>query len=189
MARDISEFLPDVALIELREGERERVALARQLRAEASTYALPIIFLYQRDERAQRNAALNIGVDDYFALSTQPSEMQARLDALFWRTHAGRRAAPVVGEQHAEIDNFLLLLDAVRAEMEKGSDGAVALIEAAAREGEVQSRPERERVLAEAHGFLKLNLRRMDNIAFYGPMTLLVYLPNLEAAADFMFGR
>src|SRR5205085_2145565 len=41
----------------------------------------------------------------------------------------------------------------------------------------------RERSLVAAHGFLKLNLRRVDAVAFYGPATLLVYLPGADSSA------
>ncbi len=41
----------------------------------------------------------------------------------------------------------------------------------------------RRAALAGAHGFLKLNLRRVDAVAFYGPATLLVYLHGADATA------
>jgi DNA-binding response OmpR family regulator len=182
--RVIEQFAPSVVLIALHNGmDGARVALARRLRAEASTYALPIVFLYHKDERSQRSAALNIGVDDYFPLATPSSELCARLDALFWRAEAGRRAAPVVGEQRTEIDNFLMLLEAVRADsQESDAGGTLALIEALTGE-RTPGGAEAERTLAEAHGFLKLNLRRADAVAFYGPTMLLAYLPRMSGEA------
>ena len=184
-ARIIDQFAPDVALLAMHNGmDGERLALARRLRAEPSTYALPLVFLYQQDERSLRNTALNIGVDDYFPLATPAGEMCARLDALFWRAEAGRRAAPVVGEQRAEIDNFMLLLDSVRADIEREDEaaGTLALVEAVSTETHA-SGAEETRTLTEAHGFLKLNLRRADSVAFYGPTMLLVYLPRMTAEA------
>ncbi|HEY0081111.1 MAG TPA: response regulator [Pyrinomonadaceae bacterium] len=189
-ARVIEQFAPDVALLAMHNGmDGERLALARRLRAEPSTYALPLVFLYQQDERSLRNTALHIGVDDYFPLATPTGELCARLDALFWRTEAGRRAAPVVGEQRAEIDNFMLLLDNVRADIEQGDEatGTLALVEAVSKET-AASGAEEARTLTEAHGFLKLNLRRADSVAFYGPTMLLVYLPRMtaETACDLL---
>jgi PleD family two-component response regulator len=77
--------------------------------------------------------------------------------------------------------------------------GALALVEArrnpnnAHAPGDAHSHAESDRLaldnthdgraLAEAHGFLKLNLRRVDAVAFYGPATLLVYLPGAGADA------
>lgn len=174
---------PEVALIAVGgsvESEAEAVSLARRLRAQPETYALPLVFLYERDERRLRNAALQIGADDYFAVSTPQAEICARLDALFWRTEAGRRHAPVVAEQRSEIDNFLLLLDAVRADAEDGATGTLGLI------GDVPGAmnlhaADTGRLLAEAHGFFKLQLRRVDGVSFYGPTILLVYLPRRDA--------
>jgi PleD family two-component response regulator len=181
----IQEFSPDLAIMEIhQEGEKEAVALARRLRAEPSTYALPLVFVWTRDDRTTRNAALNIGVDDYFALSLPFSDILVRLDALFWRIEAGRRTVAVAGNQRLEIDNFMLMLDNVREDIEAGRQGAIAVINAAqAEEAQPPSKQDRDRVLSEAHGFLKLYLRRIDTVAFYGPTTLLVYLPRLDARA------
>lgn len=192
--RAIAAFAPDVLLIEITRDDSERATLARRLRAEPATFALPLIFLYHQDERTLRNGALSIGIDDYFPLVTPSAEMCARLDALFWRAEAGRRVAPIASDPHAEIDNFLLLLDTVRANLEEGAEGSLGIIEASARHTEDSGvaalgrakfkGAERQRPsLAEAHGFMKLNLRRIDNVVFYGPTLLLVYLPRMAAEA------
>jgi DNA-binding response OmpR family regulator len=188
----IADFAPHVVLIELRRGGASDVgqdclALARRLRAEPATYVLPLVFVFDEDERDLRNAALSVGADDYFSVRTPAAEMLARLDALFWRTEAGRRAASVAGDQRLEIDNFILMLDAVRAAIRAGESGTLALVYATAHargEGAMLDKAARDRTLAEAHGFLKLNLRRVDEVTFYGPTTLLVYLPrkNSETA-------
>jgi DNA-binding response OmpR family regulator len=202
--RSISLFNPDVCLMILASGgdasEQDSFALARRLRAEPATYALPLILLWRENEEAARNSALHIGADDYFALGVEPKEMLARLDALFWRVEAGRRAASAIGDQRLEIDNFMLMLDSVREAIRAGAKGTLSLIYAVAREGdETFDREARDRLLAEAHGFLKLHLRRIDAVAFYGPTTLLVYLPRMRSAAatealsklrgEFMFER
>ncbi|MCA1633305.1 MAG: response regulator [Acidobacteria bacterium] len=175
--------MPSLVLIAFgeREGESALVGLARRLRAEPSTFALPVVFLYRTDERTLRSAALHLGVDDYFAQATPPAEMRARLDSLFWRGEAGRRAAPVVGEQRSEIDNFMFLLDAVSADARRGEMGAVALVVAGT--GGAPLEGDAESALAAAHGFLKLNLRRVDSVAFYGPTILLAHLPRMDSRA------
>ena len=182
--RAIKEFMPGVVLIapdESDEGLTDAIALARRLRAQPETYALPFVFLYQRDERNLRSAALHIGADDYFPLSTPPAELRARLEALFWRTEAGRRNAPIVGEQRSEIDNFLILLDAVRADIERGATGTLALVSGTSGSRANLHGVAQERLLAEAHGFFKLYLRRIDAVAFYGPTILLVYMPRRDS--------
>ena len=182
-ARAAAEFAPALAVFAFgaREGEGELVASARRLRSTPETFALPLVFLFRTDERTLRSAALNVGADDFFDLAATPAETCARLDALFWRAEAGRRAAPLVADQLSEIDNFLLLLDAVgRDTAEGGAPGTIALVGLAGDSARA-AEAEQERALAAAHGFLKLNLRRVEAVAFYGPTMLLVYLPRTDA--------
>src|ERR1044071_7262693 len=147
-----------------REGEGRLVALARRLRSEPSCFALPVLFLFREDSRSLRSSAQHFGADDYFTQDATAEELRARLASLLWRVEAGRRSAPAVADQRSEIDNFLFLLDAVSAEARAGATGSLALVVAG------------DENINDAHGFLKLNLRRLDAVAFYGPATLLVYL-------------
>lgn len=182
----IKDFKPEVALIVLERtpvaAENEGVALARHMREEPATHALPLVLVYVEEERVLRSAALNVGVDDCFGIWTPHEQILARLDALFWRIEAGRRAASMTGDQRLEIDNFIVLLDAVREDMRAGVSGTLALIYAIpAGAGKGFDKQTRDRTLAEAHGFFKLNLRRIDAVGFYGPTTLLIYLPRLKS--------
>lgn len=170
---------PSVVLLAFgaREGEPRLVALARRLRHEPRTHALPLVFLFRTDERTLRSAALHVGADDYFSREATAEEFRARLSALSWRAEAGRRHAPTAGDRRSEIDDFIFLVETVAASAARGERGSVALVEA---DG---LGPAAARALTTAQGFLKLNLRRRDAVAFYGPATLLVYLPGLEAPA------
>lgn len=170
----VEEFSPSLVLVAFgeREAESALVTAARRLRSTPDAYALPIVFLFRTDERTLRSAALHIGVDDYFARDAAPEELGARLESVLWRAEAGRRAAHAGGEQRIEIDNFIFLLDSVAEDLKRGLKGALSLVESPDDDG---------RALASAHGFLKLNLRRADAVAFYGPRTLLVYLPHRDA--------
>jgi len=183
------EVSPAVVLLSFggREGEPRLLSLARRLRAEPSSFALPVVLLFREDGRALRSAARHLGADDYFSQDAPAEELRARLAALLWRAEAGRRNAPAVADQRSEIDNFLFLLDAVGADARRGLTGSLALVEAdgdgRGREVEHTQGAARARALTDAHGFFKLNLRRVDAVAFYGPATLLVYLPGAGAAA------
>jgi DNA-binding response OmpR family regulator len=188
-ARRAAESAPSVVVLAFgdREGESRLVSLARRLRAEPASFALPVVFIFREDERTLRSAAGHVGADDYFSHETTAEELRARLGALFWRVEAGRRNAPASADQRGEIDNFIFLLDSVGADVRRGATGSVALLEigdegvavGTQRAGEAQ----RARSIRAAHSSLKLNLRRLDAVAFYGPATLLVYLPNAEASA------
>ncbi|HLL15749.1 MAG TPA: response regulator [Pyrinomonadaceae bacterium] len=182
-AQAIKEFAPHVALVEAGvDGGRGAANLefAARLRAEHATAALPLVLLYESADADLRAQAVRLGVDDYFALATPPAEIAARLDAIFWRAEAGRRPASLAAlEQRAEIDDFMQLLEGVRADLGEGSAGTLALIAAAA--GTIAQ----NQALAEAHVFFRLNLRRVDSVAFYGPTLLLVYLPRKTASAAY----
>ncbi|MBV9928220.1 MAG: response regulator [Acidobacteria bacterium] len=167
-----------------RGGEGRLVALARGLRAEPPSFALPVLFLFREDDRPLRSAAQHLGADDYFSQDASADELRARLNAILWRAESGRRSAPAVADQRSEIDNFLFLLDAVASDARAGATGSLALVEAG---GDFENSQDgdgaRAAALAAAHGFLKLNLRRLDAVAFYGPATLLVYLHGADGAS------
>lgn len=185
----IGDFAPDIAIVELHgivdvDGQNNCVALARRLRSQANAHALPLVLVWSEDEPALRKAALFVGADDYFALSTPTAEILARLDALFWRIEADRRSAPVISDRRLLIDNFLFVLDSVREDVRAGGRGTLALIYAVAgKEAAAQRQEALDPTLVEVHGFLKSNLRCVDAVAFYGPTTLLVYLPRTATPA------
>jgi DNA-binding response OmpR family regulator len=185
-ARAMSEFAPQVALVEA-DGGRAGLEFAARLRGERATNALPLVLLYEHADEDLRAQAVSLGADDYFALATPPAEIAARLDALFWRAEAGRRAAALSTlERRAEIDGFMQLLEAVRADVEEGATGALALIAAVNAQGEIAAAAgatRLNRALAAAHDFFRFNLRRVDSVAFYGPTLLLVHLPQKSSAA------
>ena len=189
-ARRVEESAPALVVISFggREGEGRLVSLARRLRARPSSFALPVVFLFGKDGRTLRSAAQHLGADDYFSRDATAEELRARLAALLWRAEAGRRSAPSVADQRSEIDNFLFLLDAVGCDLRDGANGSLALVEAGRDEdGKAAVGPDgdarRAPALTRAHGFLKLNLRRGDAVAFYGPATLLVYLAGADSNA------
>jgi len=186
-ARRVLETAPSVVVLAFggREGEGRLVSLARRMRAEPESFALPVVFLFREDGRTLRSAAGHVGADDYFSRDAAAEELRARLESLFWRAEAGRRNAPAFADQRGEIDNFIFLLDSVGADARRGAVGSVALLEVEDESVAVGTRGEREARRASsikaAHSFLKLNLRRLDAVAFYGPATLLAYLPNADA--------
>jgi DNA-binding response OmpR family regulator len=168
--RAANEAAPDLVLVALG-ADGDGLTTAAELRAAPATHALPLVLLYETTDEAQRRAALRLGADDYFALAAPDAELRARLAALLWRVEAGRRAAALdASAVSAEIDDFMRLLEAVRADIEAGAPGALALLAATNDDASA-------RALAAAHEFFRLHLRRLDQVAFYGPTLLAVYLP------------
>jgi DNA-binding response OmpR family regulator len=183
----VADYIPDVVIFELggpvQESDQHILALARRLRSEASTYALPLVFCGHEDDRSIRNSLIGLGADDYFSITAPIKETLARLDSLFWRIETGRRSAASSGDQRLDIDNFMLLLDSVRDDIRSGLIGTVGLIYATSPPGGVQlDRSSRDRSLSETNGFLRLNIRRADSVTFYGPTTLLIYMPGVSLA-------
>ncbi len=186
---------PDVVLIELQaathdahDAEDAGITTARRLRRDAATHTVPLVLLYRQDEYHLRAAAASIGVDDYFALDTPTAEVEARLEALFWRAEVTQRAMQSSGNQQNAIDGFIQMLDAVRVDARHGLTGTLVLVEEAikARASSPADSGDTDagnRSIEIVYSFLKLNLRRLDTIAFYGPSTLLVYLPRTGTGA------
>jgi DNA-binding response OmpR family regulator len=188
--REVDNFAPEVLILEVRDsadGEGEPLALARRLRAARATAHLPLVVVFgdtrggrSRAEAGEsvRSFAREIGADDCFALSTPAPEALARIDALFWRVAAGRDllAARAADARRAEIDSFVQLLDAARAEIDAGASGALALFASITDD-------DADDTLRSAHEFFSRNLRRADAIAFYGPRLLLAHLPRASSSA------
>ena len=175
---------PDLVLLELYQGfvggNTEALYLARRLRTEPESYATPLVIAWGEEQSALQQAAAYMGADDYFALSIPVEIMLARLDSLFWRVAVGRRTATLIGDQRLEIENFILLTDAVRWDMERGWGGTLALVQAINRDTQNEfDRNAQESALTAICGFLQLQMRRMDSVVFYDVSTLLVYLPHL----------
>jgi DNA-binding response OmpR family regulator len=174
--REIVNFAPQLLVVEFDAGD-DAASIAR--RAGESDARAPLVVVYGVRVEAPRDVARACNADDCFALSTPTPQALARLDSLFWRVGAGRDlastdAARAARERHEEIEGFMQLLDAARAEFGAGSAGALALCGAVARD-------DSEVVLREAYEFFQSNLRRADAVAFYGPDLLVAHLPRRRA--------
>ena len=84
--------LPDVVLIDWMLPKTSGITLARQMRQNPRTAALPIIMVTAKGEEADRVEGLETGADDYLVKPFSPRELVARIQALL------RRRAPHVSE-------------------------------------------------------------------------------------------
>ncbi len=82
----------DLLLLDVMMPGMDGFALARRLRAEPATAALPIVFLTARDSEADVVAGLELGGDDYISKPFSIKEVLARVAAVLRRAQGGAPA-------------------------------------------------------------------------------------------------
>jgi len=93
---------PDLVLLDWMLPGMSGVDLARRLRNEELTAALPIIMLTARSEENDRVRGLETGADDYVAKPFSPRELIARIQAVL------RRTRPEADEESVEFGGLTL---------------------------------------------------------------------------------
>ncbi|MCL4744978.1 MAG: phosphate regulon transcriptional regulator PhoB [Burkholderiaceae bacterium] len=86
--RQIEAVLPDLVVLDWMLPDAPGIDLARTLRGDARTRALPIIMLTARAAEADRIAGFDAGADDYVTKPFSPHELVARVRALLRRCGA-----------------------------------------------------------------------------------------------------
>src|SRR2546426_10157210 len=81
----IRRALPDVVLLDWMLPKMSGLTLARQLRADRRTKALPIIMVTARGDEPDKLAGLEHGADDYLTKPFSPKELLARIKAVLRR--------------------------------------------------------------------------------------------------------
>jgi len=98
----IRETLPDLVLVDWMLPGVSGIELARRLRTDRRTRAVPIIMLTARTEEQDKLAGLETGADDYVTKPFSPRELNARIKAVL------RRRAPQFTDDAVEIDGLRL---------------------------------------------------------------------------------
>jgi len=101
--RSIKLALPEVVLIDWMLPGMSGLQLARQLRADQRTAALPLIMLTARGGEADRVAGLETGADDYVTKPFSPRELVARIRALL-RRRAPQHGGDIVAVSGVRLD-------------------------------------------------------------------------------------
>lgn len=101
---------PDLVVLDLMLPDRDGLDIARAIRADPATAALPIIMLTARVDDTDRIVGLELGADDYVPKPFNPREVVARVRAVLRR--ATGLAAPA---QRLQIGDLALDLDAHQA--------------------------------------------------------------------------
>ncbi len=99
---EIAADLPDLVLLDWMLPGMSGIDLARRLRKEELTSALPIILLTARGEENDRVRGLESGADDYVTKPFSPRELIARIQAVL------RRSTAQGGEDALEFDGLSL---------------------------------------------------------------------------------
>ena len=86
--REIDAILPDLIVLDWMLPDAPGIDLAKRLRADARTRALPIIMLTARATETDRIAGFDAGADDYVVKPFSPRELVARVRALLRRSGA-----------------------------------------------------------------------------------------------------
>ncbi|MCK9985843.1 MAG: two-component system, OmpR family, phosphate regulon response regulator PhoB [Azoarcus sp.] len=100
--RIVRDALPDLVLLDWMLPGMSGIELARRLRADERTRAIPIIMLTARGEEQDKVAGLEMGADDYITKPFSPRELVARIKAVL------RRRAPQATEDSVELGGLSL---------------------------------------------------------------------------------
>jgi DNA-binding NarL/FixJ family response regulator len=103
----VAQRLPDLIVSDIRMPRMDGYAFARQLRGNARTDLIPIVFLTAKDESSDRIAGIRSGVDAYLTKPFEPDELVAVIGnilARVERTHA--EIARLVGSNTREVIVF-----------------------------------------------------------------------------------
>ncbi len=105
----IDAVLPDLVILDWMLPGESGIQLARKLRTDIRTKALPIIILTAKAEELDKVQGLESGADDYITKPFSPRELIARVNALL------RRRAPELGGERLEVGP--IVVDTTRHEV------------------------------------------------------------------------
>jgi two-component system phosphate regulon response regulator PhoB len=95
--RLVSNALPDLVLLDWMLPGTSGIEVARRLRGDKRTRAIPIIMLTARSEEQDKLLGLETGADDYITKPFSPRELNARIKAVL------RRRAPQMTDDVVEV--------------------------------------------------------------------------------------
>jgi two-component system phosphate regulon response regulator PhoB len=98
----IADRVPDLILLDWMLPGTSGIELARSLKRDQATRAIPIIVLTARGEEEDKVRGFEVGADDYVTKPFSPRELVARVKAVL------RRASPEGEEERVEIGSLLL---------------------------------------------------------------------------------
>lgn len=98
------EVKPDLILLDLMMPDMDGYEVTRQLRANPKTVDIPILMFTAKTQLADKVTGFEVGVDDYLAKPTHPSELQSHVKALLARSTKSRgKVDTALRDQHGYI--------------------------------------------------------------------------------------
>ncbi|HMV29324.1 MAG TPA: response regulator [Anaerolineales bacterium] len=88
---------PDLAILDIRLPDIDGYEVARRLRTDRRTAQIPIIFLTEKRDRADRLQGLELGADDYITKPFDVQELRLRVRNALKRVSQGSLTNPVTG--------------------------------------------------------------------------------------------
>jgi len=104
----VAEALPDLIISDIRMPGMDGYQLVRNLRSNARTRLVPVVFLSAKDETADRIQGFRTGVDAYLTKPFEPEELAAVVAGILnrvERTHSD--LARMFGEKEDEVKDFI----------------------------------------------------------------------------------
>jgi DNA-binding response OmpR family regulator len=86
---------PDLILLDIMMPDLDGYEIARQIRANQETNAIPIIMFTAKSQLEDRVTGFEVGADDYLTKPTQPSELYSHIQDVLARKQASGSIAPV----------------------------------------------------------------------------------------------
>lgn len=88
---------PDLAILDIRLPDIDGYEVARRMRSDRRTADIPIIFLTEKRDRADRLQGLEIGADDYITKPFDVQELRLRVRNALKRVNQGSLTNPITG--------------------------------------------------------------------------------------------
>ncbi|HRJ58180.1 MAG TPA: response regulator [Anaerolineales bacterium] len=95
--RSAQQATPDLVILDIRLPDIDGYEVARRLRTDRRTADVPIIFLTEKRDRADRLQGLEIGADDYITKPFDIQELRLRVRNALKRVSQGSLTNPVTG--------------------------------------------------------------------------------------------
>ena len=106
----VNQKQPDAILLDWMMPGQDGLSVLKTLRQNAATRPIPILMMTARSDEVDRVLGLELGADDYVTKPFSPSELMARVDALYRRVLALRSREEVSYLEEITSGDFVLNL-------------------------------------------------------------------------------